>query len=260
MENMKKDNRIKISIYCIGSLVAAAFIWYMASKIYDSEKIKGEAAEMSSKMHHTYVDLGLSVKWATCNVGAITPEQYGDKYAWGETEPKKQYLWRTYKHCRQGQTTLTKYCTDKQFGKVDGKTRLDPCDDVAHVKWGGEWRMPTYEEILELQEKCTWTECFVNGVQGYKIKSKVTGNYIFLPEAGFIYNSRTYDKEHESSYKLRSNPNGGIDHSHGCCHYWTSTLDSSWSPDAKSLIVGSRKKESGLHQRAYGRSVRPVHP
>ena len=103
---------------------------------------------------HEYVDLGLSVKWATCNMGASSPEEYGDHYAWGETETESTYDWNTYKWCKGSKNTLTKYCTDSDYGTVDNKTVLDPEDDVAQVKWGGNWRMPTDAEIEELRENC----------------------------------------------------------------------------------------------------------
>ena len=135
------------------------------------------------------VDLGLSVKWATCNVGANKPEEYGDYYAWGETEPKDFYFWDTYKYCDGTSNSLTKY-TDSAYGKdgfSDNKSVLDPEDDVAHVKWGGNWRIPTKEELEELRTKCTWTSTTLNGVKGYSVTSNVDGytdRSIFLPATG----------------------------------------------------------------------------
>ena len=136
-----------------------------------------------------YVDLGLSVKWATCNVGAGKPEEYGDYYAWGETEPKDFYFWDTYKYCDGTYNSLTKY-TDSAYGKdgfSDNKSVLDPEDDVAHVKWGGNWRIPTKDELEELRTKCTWTSTTLNGVKGYSVTSNVDGytdRSIFLPATG----------------------------------------------------------------------------
>ena len=135
------------------------------------------------------VDLGLSVKWATCNVGANKPEEYGDYYAWGETEPKDFYFWDTYKYCDGTYNSLTKY-TDSAYGKdgfSDNKSVLDPEDDVAHVKWGGNWRIPTKDELEELRTKCTWTSTTLNGVRGYSVTSKVEGytdRSIFMPATG----------------------------------------------------------------------------
>ena len=93
----------------------------------------------SSDAGHEYVDLGFpsGLKWATCNVGANNPWEYGGYYAWGETEEKSNYDWSTYKWCNGSKDTMTKYCTDSSYGTVDNKTVLEPEDDVAHVKWGG---------------------------------------------------------------------------------------------------------------------------
>ena len=131
------------------------------------------------------IDLGLpsGTKWANMNVAASTPEEYGGYYAWGETEEKDNYSWSTYKWCRGSYDTQTKYCTDSSYGTVDNKTVLDPEDDVAHVKWGGTWRMPTLDEQKELLNKCTWNWTTQNGVNGYK-GTGPNGNSIFLPAAG----------------------------------------------------------------------------
>ena len=112
---------------------------------------------------HEYVDLGLSVKWATCNVGASSPEETGYFFSWGETKPKAKYNWETYKY----------------------KTILELSDDAANANWGGDWRMPTREEQDELRTECTWTWTTQNGVKGYKVTSKTNGNSIFLPAAGY---------------------------------------------------------------------------
>ena len=125
-----------------------------------------------------YVDLGLSVKWASRNVGAIGPEEIGDFYFWGETETKQGFDSElTYKFL-DGHGGYTKY------NDTDGKTALDPEDDVAHVKLGGSWRMPTMDEINELVEKCTWSWASVNGEIGFLITSNIPGytdRSIFLP-------------------------------------------------------------------------------
>lgn len=133
---------------------------------------------------HAYVDLGLSVKWATCNIGASSPEEYGDYFAWGETAPKDVYVWSTYKWCNGSQNTLTKYCTNKEYGAVDNKITLELEDDAAHVNWGGEWRMPTKAELEELREKCTWMPAKINGVSGREITGP-NGNKLFLPYSGY---------------------------------------------------------------------------
>ena len=135
---------------------------------------------------HEYVDLGLpsGIKWATCNVGATKPEEFGGYYAWGETEEKSNYDWSTYKWYNISSFTWTKYYTDSDYDKVDYEKVLDSEDDVAHVKWGGSWRMPTKEDIEELCYVCDWEWTTQNGVNGHKVTGP-NGNSIFLPAAGF---------------------------------------------------------------------------
>ena len=205
---------------------------------------------------HEYVDLGLpsGTKWATCNVGASKPEEYGGYYAWGETEEKSNYDWSTYKWCNGSYYTMTKYRTDSDNGTVDNKTVLDPGDDVAHVKWGGRWRMPTEAELYELRNKCAWTWTTQNGVNGYRVTGP-NGNSIFLPAAG--YRDGT-DNSGRGSW-------GG---------YWSSSLDSYCSNDAYGLYFFDRYYFDVFYSdyciddnfylppyfcnRSYGRSVRPV--
>ncbi|MBQ5896540.1 MAG: hypothetical protein IIW75_08275 [Bacteroidaceae bacterium] len=138
---------------------------------------------------HEYVDLGLpsGIKWATCNVGASTPEECGGYYAWGETEEKEEYYSTSYKWKKgTSRTIYAKYCTDSKYG--DNKTVLEPEDDVAHVKWGGTWRIPTQDEQKELLDKCIWEWTELNGVNGYKVTGP-NGNSIFLPAMGTVTGS-----------------------------------------------------------------------
>ena len=141
------------------------------------------------------IDLGLKVKWASFNVGATKPEDSGYYYAWGETEPKSYYDWETYKYCNGSLSTLTKYNTNSDYGViVDDKFILDLEDDVAHVKWGGNWRMPTYDEYYELYKNCTFTDTIMNGVRGDIITSKIPGfegSSIFLPFSTFFSGDQT---------------------------------------------------------------------
>ena len=137
---------------------------------------------------YDYVDLGLpsGLKWATCNVGAAKPEEFGSYFAWGETEEKAHYGWESYTWCSGSENTMTKYCTDKYYGAADEKTILEADDDVAHVQWGGSWRMPTAEEMQELSSKCVWEWTTLNYVNGYRVTGP-NGNSIFLPAAGCRY-------------------------------------------------------------------------
>lgn len=126
------------------------------------------------------VDLGLSVKWASCNVGAESPEDYGGYYAWGETEEKNNYGATTYKYFRD--LDGDGYVDPNEYQNI-GSNISGTSYDVAHVKWGGSWRMPTKDEFLELCNKCSWQWTSVNGVSGQKVTGP-NGNSIFLPAAG----------------------------------------------------------------------------
>lgn len=125
------------------------------------------------------VDLGLSVKWASTNLGAVNPEDTGAKIAWGETEPKDKYNWYTYKFYNHN-AFYTKYCLESFYGLKDDKTTLEAEDDAATVNLGKGWRMPTRDEMIELKNKCTWTKTTSNGVSGYNVVSKVNGRSIFM--------------------------------------------------------------------------------
>lgn len=129
------------------------------------------------------IDLGLSVKWASRNVGATYASDYGGYYAWGETEEKSNYDFSTYKLYDMEAKKFTKYCTLEEYGFVDNRVTLDKADDVAAVKLGGGWRMPTSQEMYELVTKCTWTECSYRGVSGFLAKGP-NGNTIFIPKNG----------------------------------------------------------------------------
>ena len=154
---------------------------------------------------HEYVDLGLpsGLKWATCNVGANNPWEDGGYYAWGETEEKSNYDRSTYKWCRGSFDNMTKYCIDSRWGRVDNKTVLDPEDDVAHVKWGGSWRMPTKEEMDELSSCCIWQSITLNGKNGYKVTGP-NGNSIFLPAAGYCAANGVNNRASNGSYRSSS--------------------------------------------------------
>ncbi|MBR5323296.1 MAG: hypothetical protein IKV14_00570 [Muribaculaceae bacterium] len=190
---------------------------------------------------HEYVDLGLSVKWATCNVGATTSEEYGDYFAWGETSPKTTYNWSTYKYCNGSSITMTKYCTDSYYGTVDNKTTLELSDDAARVNWGGKWRMPTRAEQDELRNtsNCTWTWTTQNGVKGYKVTSKKNGNSIFLPAPGFRYDD-----------DLSGAGSGGS--------YWSRSLYTYASGSAFHVNFYSGSVDWCIDNRYYGQSVRAV--
>ena len=189
---------------------------------------------------HEYVDFGLpsGTLWATMNVGATTPEDYGNYYAWGETATKATYDWSTYFDTNDGGNTFTKYNND------GGKKVLDPEDDAAHVNWGGSWRMPTKAEWQELIDNCTWTWTTQNGINGYKVTSNKEGytdKFIFLPAAGSRFDSGLYDV---GSYG----------------YYWSSSLGGLSSYNAWYLDFGSGYLDLSYYYRCRGLSVRPVLP
>ena len=186
---------------------------------------------------HEYVDLGLpsGTLWATCNVGANAPEEYGDYFAWGETEPKDVYSWSNYKWCNGSHNTLTKYCTESDYGTVDNKVELDPEDDAAYVNWGENWRMPTLDQQTELRTECTWTWTTQNGVNGYLVTGP-NGNSLFLPAAGGLY-AWLYD---EGSWG----------------YYWSHTLYCTLPYGAYGVSFSS--DDVGWDFRYAGHSVRPV--
>lgn len=172
---------------------------------------------------HAYVDLGLSVKWATCNVGADSPEHYGDYYAWGETATKSSY-----------------YASNSVTWKQDvGDISGAPQYDAATAKWGGDWRMPTLEEFNELQNSCTWEWTTCGGVKGYKVISKVNGNAIFLPVAGY------YAEESLEGAGVRG-------------MYWVSTPAKEGTQYAYNFYFDSGYKCAYWISRADGHSIRPV--
>ena len=150
---------------------------------------------------HEYVDLGLpsGLLWATCNVGADAPEEYGDYFAWGEITPKDDYSWSTYQYCNGSYNTLTKYCNNANYGYngfTDGLTTLLPEDDAATANWGNDWRMPTWEEWWELLDNTTATMTTQNGVYG-RLFIASNGNSLFLPAADFLSEGHTlfsYDR------------------------------------------------------------------
>lgn len=186
------------------------------------------------------IDLGLpsGIKWASCNVGASSPEMYGCYYAWGETEEKNDYSWETYKWCKGTYNTMTKYCTINEYGTIDNKTVLEPADDVAHVKWGAGWRMPTKDEVQELIDNCTWEWTSVKGVNGYMVTGP-NGKSIFLPAAGNCKGTNVNNK----------NTDG---------FYWSASLVGYSNNYADYLDFDNSYYGWGSSGRSHGRSVRPV--
>ena len=206
-------------------------------------------AGLGSHNGHDYVDLGLSVMWATCNVGASRPEEFGNYYAWGEVVPKKYYDWTTYKYCNGSYKTLTKYNTVSDFGLVDNKTTLEPNDDAATANWGGEWRTPTKAELEELRKYCTWEWIIIHGIQGSLITSEKNGNTIFWPASGYIYRNSTNKCNHKEQYL--GGPRG---------YYWSNVISSSKPYSAYSRDNDDCTASWSYGSRVFGHTIRPVCP
>lgn len=222
------------------SILVSVLVFSAALVLVGCNSTPNEPEGGGSEKGHKYVDLGLSVKWATMNVGATAPESYGDYYAWGETATKATYDWDNYFDTSDGGTTFTKYNND------GGKTVLDPEDDAAHVNWGGSWRMPTLAEWRELYDNCTWTWTTQNGINGYKVTSNKEGytdRFIFLPAAGYRNVSDLYGVGSSGSY-------------------WSSSLYEHYSGYAWFLYFNSYScgLDGYYSDRNGGRSVRPVLP
>ena len=239
-----------------GNTSAAAALVQIIQKL---EELKDKIGGGGGGSTEEYVDLGLpsGIKWAKRNLGASKPSDYGHYYAWGETEPKTDYTWATYKWMQAGQSDwkhITKYTVAD--GRTEGiwydaggtfigdnKTTLEAADDAATRKLGSPWRMPTLVEIRELLDanNCTWTWTTQDGKNGYEVKSKTNGNSIFLPAAGYRLGSGLY---------LAGS--GG--------YYWSSSLYAAGSSGARSLGFDSGVHDWYFNDRYYGFSVRPVRP
>ena len=218
----------------------------------DEQTVVAEVSEESAPQHkqpkghnngHEWVDLGLSVKWATCNIGADSPEDYGDYFVWGETRPKSEYTDANCKTIKK-QSFFTKLFN---FGHSDAYANVEnlPDDisgnaqyDAASANWGGTWRMPTVAEFEELCNKCKWTWTSQGGHKGYKVTGP-NGNSIFLPAAGWRNGAGTYSVGEYGDYR-------------------SSTLSSSYSDYARRLYFGSSSHGTNMGSRSFGRSVRPV--
>ncbi|MBR3798165.1 MAG: InlB B-repeat-containing protein [Bacteroidales bacterium] len=192
---------------------------------------------------HEWVDLGLpsGTKWATYNVGATKPEEYGDYFAWGETQPKGEYNWGTYKYCTADYDSENNTYTNivmTKYNTIDGKTVLDAADDAATANWGSNWRMPTREELNELYSSCTYEWTTQNGVTGEKFTGP-NGKSIFLPAAGYRNDS-------------------SLDYAGSDGSYWSSSLYSSDTYGAWGLYFGSGYCGVSGYYRYRGLSVRAV--
>ena len=235
--------------YTLSDLTAATTYYFKAYATINGETLYGDvkAFMIPSGVYNNYgyVDLGLpsGTLWAATNVGASTPEGYGDYYAWGETEPKSEYTWSTYQHATgtaDDNVRFTKYCTDAAYGEngfVDNLTTLELEDDVAATNWGTGWRMPMHDEISELVDNCTWVWDEPNGIGGYRVTGR-NGNSIFLPASG-LYHESTLISDGTVAY------------------YWSNTLGQEPIESSTIAMFTNNYHVQGIY-RYFGHSVRAI--
>lgn len=226
--------------------------WYKAFVEIDGKSYSGEALTFTTEKKPVVfpeaVDLGIvvndkKIKWATFNLGATKPEEYGDYYAWGETAPKDDYSWSTYQFGTSQNGPFSKYNTKGSFGTVDNNTELDPGpegDDVASKILGGNWRMPTRDEMTALKDQCTWAEDFINGV---KVQRAIgpNGKNIYFPYAGSRYGAT------------------GLKNAGSYAYVWSSSLGTNFPFYACYLVFGQGNLDTIDYDRCNGLSVRPVY-
>ena len=219
---------------------------YITCRATDGSRVYG-SCYTTVRRHDTKegVDLGLpsGTLWATCNVGASSPEEFGDYFAWGETAPKNEYTERNYKYCDNGSILyITKYVVQNPYRAIDNLTELLPEDDAATVNWGSEWKTPSKDQVEELfyEDFCSTEFTTLNGVNGLRVTSKMNGNSIFLPNAGCYAYYNTFL------------PNEGV--------YWARDLDVSddYNRRAFHFWFQTNIDYNGSQTRFYGISVRPV--
>ena len=196
---------------------------------------------------HDYVDLGLpsGILWATCNIGANTPEEYGSYFAWAISHINWSgcYNWVHYEYSNSNNESMKKYCTDSKYGEYgfkDDKTTIESIDDAAAMIWGGNWRIPTKEEWSELENNCTWIWTTLGDIKGYKVTSKKNSNSIFLPAAGYKFGTQLKYENYRGAY-------------------WSSSLCISYPCNAYSLeFIPNFIYGDEWHNRCDGLSIRAV--
>ena len=196
----------------------------------DGSGVKGQCTVTVVRIPMEAVDMGLSVYWASCNIGTSKPEQAGSYFAWGETSAKESYSWSTYALCDGTERTLKAYNIKSSYGAVDDKTRLEQKDDAARVILGGSWRIPTKAEWDELRNECTWTPGTMNKVQGYYVTSNKEGftdKTIFIPFVGYMSGTEVIFGTGHGYYWMSdlytATPSEGyIEYIHSTSHFWNS--------------------------------------
>ena len=188
-----------------------------------------------------YVDLGLSVKWATCDLGATKPWFAGKFFAWGEISEKNSYSWDTYKFSSGNQYKMTKYCDTSKYGNVDNKINLDTSDDAARAILGSSWRLPTRAEVNELLNNTEWSTEYKNDIKIVVAKSTINGAELTFPISGYKENN--------------SNGDVGV-----AGYYWVSQIEPGLACDAYYLFLDIKGNKVTMDHayRYYGLNIRPV--
>ena len=213
-----------------------------ANKIYYKHISDVEYAPLTWVNVHEYVDLGLpsGLKWAAYNIGATTPEEYGNYYAWGEIAPA---LNNDYSN-NNCQAYMKKISQLQDLGIIDENKRLTPEHDAATANWGNYWRMPTKEEYQELLDNCTWTWTTQNGVNGYKVASKINSNSIFLPAAGYRNELSLLNEVISGRFWSSTADDNDFD-----CFAWFLYINNNNNSNEKEMLDGNRR---------FGYTIRPV--
>ena len=215
---VQSNRRIKYKTKVMQKLTKATALLVLSIALICTAGCKKHNVGNGTYKGHEYIDLGLpsGTMWATCNVGAESPDQYGDYFAWGETTPKTTYNWSTYKYCNGDYNLLTKYCSQSDFGFngfTDDLKTLQSSDDAATTNWGEGWSIPTYNQWVELLRKCSHSWTTINGVKGCLFTAR-NGNSIFLPAAS-----------------SRRDDDSRVVGDDGC--YWSSTLNKTYPDGVK---------------------------
>lgn len=231
--------------WIVGGVAVLAIVVVGVLAVLLNERAATDPASLCPDSNHPHmIDLGLpsGTKWACCNVGAKAPQEYGGYYAWGATEEKDHYFWDTYQYSTEPYWDTYQYIEPNitKYNASDGKTTLEPSDDVAHVKWGGRWHMPTLEQCKELVEQCEYQWTSVDGVGGGKFTGP-NGSSIFLPAAGSHRDGS--DRDYRGSFG----------------EYWSSRLDPDAINGVSELVFNDRDAFLvSWSNRDDGQSVRPV--
>ncbi|MBR5118423.1 MAG: hypothetical protein IK100_07245 [Muribaculaceae bacterium] len=224
---------------------------YYMQATWDGSTLNFSNAFCPDGNHPHMIDLGLpsGTKWACCNIGANSPAECGDYFAWGETSPKPYYKKTNYKWYSGGDDhNITKYCSMSNYGTVDNRTELELEDDAAYVNWGPKWRMPSAQQVRELMKNTTVQWAKINGTKGYLLKSNINNNAVFFPAAGWPYNGETEGLD-----------SGG--------NYWTRTMFNDFA-QSSAVVLAFRKGDDGIltslftlayYSRHFGSSVRAVY-